>query len=179
MPEHDDAIGHELQKVAAVVLSLPADLLRDDPGQSRLRQPVADAKEFSTLDSLVSEEAEQHVDSVENDARGMKLFGLALKEMEHADQVEFPGFHDVRREARIQEEKLLLCGRGTCPSERGGVGENLARTLFKGHENARLLGSTCAIDERLKRKDGLSTARSTHHQGRVSTRQSTIGDLVE
>ena len=94
MPENDHAIDHELQEAVALVGFVPADLLRDDAGQPRLRQPVADAIDFSTLRHRVVEEAEQHVDPVEDDARRMNLFGLGLKEGEHADQVEFPRLHD-------------------------------------------------------------------------------------
>src|SRR5580658_7445874 len=109
----------------------------------------------------------------------MGLFGLDLKQCEHAYQVEFPGLHDLRRKLRIQKEELLLFERGKIPSERRSVGDDLARTLLKGDENARLVRSTGAIDQRLKRKNGLSAARSPLHQGRSSARQSTVGDLVE
>ena len=80
MPEHDHAIDHELQEAVAVVGFVPADLLRDDAGQPRLRQPVADAIDFATLGDRVVEQAEQHVDPVEDDARRVNLFGLGLKD---------------------------------------------------------------------------------------------------
>ncbi len=80
MPEHDHAIDHELQETVAVVGVGPAGLLRDDAGQPRLRQPVADAVDLAALRDRVVEQAEQHVDPVEDDARRMNLFGLGLKE---------------------------------------------------------------------------------------------------
>ena len=79
VPENDHAIDHELQEAVAVVGVDPADLLRDDAGQPRLRKPVADAIDLSTLRDRVIEETQQHVDPVEDDALRMNLFGLGLE----------------------------------------------------------------------------------------------------
>ena len=53
------------------------------------------------------------------------LLGLGLEQAEHADQVELAGLHDVRREARIEEEQLLPFERRQVPAERRGVGDDL------------------------------------------------------
>jgi hypothetical protein len=179
MPENDHAIDHELQEVVVLVYLEPADLLRDDAGQPTVQKQVAEAIDFSTLRHRVIEEIQQHVDPVEDDALGMDLVHFGLKDMQHAQQVEFPCLHGVRREACIEEEELLLFQRGKIPSEGGCVGDDLARALLEGDEHARLLRPFRAVDQRLKREDSLAAARSTHHQGRSPARQSPVSDFVE
>ena len=179
MLENDHAIDHELHEAVTVVCFGPTDLLREDARQPRLRKPVADTIELSTLRDRVIEESQQHVDPVEDDARRLNFVGFRLEHGKHADQVEFPSLHDIRREVRIQEEELLPFECGKIPSEGGCVGDDLARILFECDEQACLLVPNGSVDERLKRKDRLSAARSSHHEGASLTRQATVGDLVE
>ena len=87
---------------------------------------------------------------------------LGLQNIEHADQVELAGLHDFRRQARIEEEQLLLDERRQVPAERGGVGDDLPRAFLEGDENRRLLRSVRAVDQRLQREDGLAAARPAH-----------------
>jgi hypothetical protein len=95
MSQSDHAIDHELQKAIAVVRVVSTDLLRDDAGEPRLQQPIADAVDFPTLCDRVIEKPEQHVDAVEDNVRRVHRGGFGMKQVEHADQVEFPGLHCV------------------------------------------------------------------------------------
>jgi hypothetical protein len=112
--ENDYTIDHELQEAVAVVGVDPTDLLRDDAGQSHLKKPIADAVNFSTLRHPIIEEAQEHVDPVEDNPLRLNLFGLGLKDGEHSDQIEFPGLHHVWGELRIQWMPVSIFVTTTC-----------------------------------------------------------------
>ena len=72
MPEHDHAIDHELQEAVAVVVVVSPTFCVMMPVSPVLRQPVADAIDLAPLRDRVVEQAEQHVDPVEDDALGIQ-----------------------------------------------------------------------------------------------------------
>ena len=178
MPQHDDAIHHELQEAVALVLVV-SDLLRDDAGQPCFGEPVADAVDLAPLRGRIVEQAEQHVDPVEDDALGIHRLRLGPEQGEHADQVEVAGLDDLGSQPRIEEEQLLLFERWQIPTERGRVGDDLPRALLERDEHARFLHLVRPVDQRLQREHGLAAARSAHDQGRATARQAASGDLVE
>jgi len=65
------------------------------------------------------------------------------------------------------------------PAERGGVGDNLLRTLLESHKNARLAIAARAIYQIFQRHDGLARAWSALDQRRPAARQAAMGDVVE
>ena len=61
VPKGDDAIDRELQKTVAHAGLHAIDFLRDDRGEPRTCEPVADAIDLAALGDGIVEQAEQHV----------------------------------------------------------------------------------------------------------------------
>ncbi|MFO0750511.1 MAG: hypothetical protein U1F43_33310 [Myxococcota bacterium] len=86
--QHDDAVDHELHEAVALVGVGAGHLLGDDGAEAGAHEPVAQAIHLAPLGAAVVEQAQQHVDAVEDDALGVDGLGLGLEDGQHAQQIE-------------------------------------------------------------------------------------------
>ena len=181
LAQHHHAIGHELHEAEALRGGrfVFLDLRREDAGEAGAREPFLDPVKLAALGRAVVEQAQEHVERIQDDQLRAHFARFRLEPREQAGEVKRAGFHRVGAEMRVQEIELLFLQLADLPAEARGVGHHAIRVFLERDKDARRVLLRGAIDQRLKREHGLAAARPADEQRRSSAGESARGDVVE
>ena len=176
-----DTVGHELEKV---VVGRRARLRRirlrgHDRAQAATVHPFTEPEHLPADVRRVGQVTEEHVETIENDAACSGLLRPGRENREEPDEIEVTALLDRLRELRVDDVDPSSVGSVATPGEAGGVLEDSLRTLLERDDNPRLVAVAGAAREHLHAEDRLSGACPAEDDGDPTTREATVGDLVE
>ena len=154
---------------------------RDDRRDALVLQPGEQTIELGAQDALVGQHAEQGFDRVEHDALGANGIDRRAQTDEQPLEIVLAGLEKL-----ISVEDDVLDGKPLAadqPAEIEAQRERILRevigALLEAHEHAGLAEIARASRQELDAQQGLAGARSAADQRRTTSRQATIGDLVQ
>ncbi len=162
----------------SVVVAL---LAGDDGRETALLEPAEQSPQLRAQNAFILEPEEERFGCVEQHPPGADLFHRVVETNEEAFEVVFAGFLDLGAidDDVVDDHLAGVDERIQIESERRDILGEFLGVFLKAHQNAGLVVTHGAVDQKADPEERLPGAWTATHERRPPRRQSTEGDFVQ